>query len=217
MLLWAIAMGMMVSACSNNGTEATTGEAEKVEVVEETSATTTLNIVKEGSAVAWRASHLGGVQPRNGSVMLKEATVLVEGSTLKNASVLMDIAGLKVENFPEGSDENAKLTGHLLSGDFFNVEKFPTAKFELTNLEAAEGEYNSTVTGNLTILDATKSITFKANVNASDSEVSIQSEDFSVDRTNWGLSYNTEGTAGVPVDYLIANDIGFTINVTVTK
>ena len=32
-------------------------------------------------------------------------------------------------------------------------------------------------------------------------------------RTDCGLVYNTEGTEGVPVDYLISNDIGFTIDV----
>ena len=71
--------------------------------------------------------------------------------------------------------------------------------------------------GNLTMLDVTKSITINANVKVSENEVSVKSEDFKINRTDWGLSYNTEGTAGVPVDYLIANDIGFTIDVTITK
>lgn len=216
MFLAILAMGMMVGACSSDN-QATTGEAEKVEVVT-TNETVTLGTVKEGSAVAWRAAHLGGVQPRNGRVFLQSAEVLVEGGSVKNATVVMDMKAVTVENFPEGAPEIAKLTQHLLSADFFNTDQYPTAKFELTKIEANEGgDYNSKVTGNLTILDVAKSVTFNANVTASDSEVAIKSEDFSVDRTNWGLSYNTEGTAGVPVDYLIANDIGFTIDVTVTK
>lgn len=124
---------------------------------------------------------------------------------------------LTVENFPEGSSQIAKLKGHLQSADFFNISKYPTAKFELTNLEKTTGNFNSKVTGNLTIKDVTKSISFNANIKISSTEVSIQSEDFSVNRTDWGLSYNTEGTAGVPVDYLIANNIGFTINVILKK
>jgi polyisoprenoid-binding protein YceI len=73
------------------------------------------------------------------------------------------------------------------------------------------------LTGNLTIMDITKSITFKANVSVSDANISVKSEDFAVNRTDWNLTYNTEGTAGVPVDYLIANDVGFTIDVTLNK
>ena len=129
----------------------------------------------------------------------------------------MDMASLTVENFPEGAAEKGKLTGHLQSGDFFNIEKYPTSKFVLTKREGTAGEYNSRITGNLTMLDVTKSITFIANVKVSENEVSVKSEDFKINRTDWGLSYNTEGTAGVPVDYLIANDIGFTIDVTITK
>ena len=134
MFLAVLAMGMMVGACSSGDTAATTGEAEKVEVVT-TNETVTLNVIKEGSAVAWRGAHLGGVQPRNGRVFLQEAVVSVEGDQLKNAAVVMDMKSVTVENFPEGAPEIAKLTQHLLSADLFNTEVHPTAKFELTNVE----------------------------------------------------------------------------------
>ena len=93
----------------------------------------------------------------------------------------------------------------------------PTAKFELTNVEKTTGDYNSKITGNLTILEVSKSITFNANIAVLDNSVAINSEDFSVNRQDWGLNYHTEGDAGVPADYLIANTVGFTINVSVIK
>ena len=165
----------------------------------------------------WRAAHLGGVQPRFGKILFKEATFLVNDGVLTNATMTINMGTLTVESFPAGAAEILKLTGHLQSPDFFNIEQYPTSKFELTSLEKSTGNYNSKVTGNLTILEITKSITFNANVNVSANEVSIKSEDFSIDRTDWNLSYNVEGTAGVPVDYISANDIGFTINTTVAK
>ncbi len=209
-------VGVMMTSCNNNGKKAETKDAENVELTK-TNKTVTFKAVKNGSSVSWKASHLGGVQPRFGKIYFKDARFLVNGGTLTNASVEMNMSTLTVENFPEGAEETGKLTGHLQSADFFNIEKYPISKFELTKLQNTTGTYNSKVTGNLTILDVTKSITFSANVNVTENEVSIQSEDFSVDRTDWGLSYNTEGTAGVSVDYLIANDIGFTINITLTK
>ncbi len=208
--------GVMLSSCSSTGNQAETKAAETVKTVNASDATT-LNTVAEGSFVSWRAAHLGGVQPRFGKIFIKDADVKVSNGTVVNASIVMDIASLTVENFPAGAEEIGKLKGHLLSPDLFNAEKFPTAKFELTNLEKATGTYNSKVTGNLTILGVTKSITFNANVVAEDAKVAIRSEDFSIDRTDWGLTYNVEGTAGVPVDYIIANDVGFTINTTVGK
>ncbi len=211
-----IAVGTLLTSCNNNGKKAETKNAEKVELVKNNK-TQIYQTVKSTSNLDWRASHLGGMQKRFGKIYLKEADFLVNNGELTNATVTINMASLTVENFPEGAEEIKKLTGHLQSADFFNIEKYPTSKFELTGLQNTTGQYNAKLTGNLTILNVTKSITFNANVNVSENEVSISSEDFSVNRTDWGLSYNTEGTAGVPVDYLIASDIGFTINTTVTK
>ncbi len=206
----------ILSSCSNNGKHADTKDAAKVEVVKNAQTGTFKNIAAS-SHLNWRASHLGGLQQRFGKVKLKNAEFLVNNGKVTNATVEVDLNTLTVESFPAGSEQIAKLTGHLKSPDFFNIQKYPTAKFELTSIKPGTGGYNSTVTGNLTILDKTKSITFKANINVTGDKVSIKSEDFSVNRTDWGLTYHTEGTAGVPKNYLIANDIGFTIDVTAGK
>ena len=215
-LVGALALGLMFTSCNDQGKKAETKEAEKVEVVK-TDETVTLEKVEEGSSVQWRAAHLGGAQPRNGQIFAKSASFLVNNGDLSNAKIVMDMNSLTVENFPEGAEETAQLTGHLKNGDFFDVEKFPTSEFELTSMEKAEGDFNSTVTGNLSIMGVTKSVTFAANVTVSADKVSVKSEDFSVDRRDWNLTYHVEGSEGVPADYLIANEIGFTINMTVSK
>ena len=215
-ILVVLAISVIMSSCANNGNKAETKDAENVEVVE-TSKTTTFKTVKDGSFVKWRASHLGGVQPRFGKIYAKDATFLVNNGELSNATFIINMSSLTVESFPEGAPEKEKLTGHLLSPDLFDIAKHPTSKFEMTKLESATGDYNSKVTGNLTMLGVSKSITFSANVDVTANAVAIQSEDFSIDRTDWGLTYNVEGSEGVPVDYLIANDIGFSIQVTLTK
>ena len=211
-----ITLSLLIMSCGDMGKKAETKAAEEVKIVKSES-TVTYSNVEAGSNLDWRAAHLGGVQPRFGKVSLKEGSVQVNDGKVSNASIVVDLTSLTVENFEEGSEQKAQLTGHLLTGDFFDTQQYPTAQFDLTSMEAGANEFNSKVTGNLTIKDVTKSITFNANVNVSDDRVSIQSEDFSIDRTDWGLTYNVEGTAGVPVNYLIANDVGFTINVNLTK
>ena len=215
-ILTITVLSALLSACSDNGNQVESGDAEEVEIVE-TIETVTYNKIASESAVEWRASHLGGVQPRYGTLSVKSAEFLVNDEVLTNGTVVMDMTSISVESFEAGDEQKGKLEGHLLSADFFNTEMYPTATFELTNITDATGDFTSEVTGNLTILDISKSITFKADVAVSDSEVSINSEDFAIDRSDWGLTYNAEGTEGVPVDYLIANDIGFTIDVTLTK
>lgn len=210
--LMILVAGMVFSSCSDKGKKVEATDAKEVKTVKNES-TATYAKIKDGSNMDWRASHLGGLEPRFGKINLKSAKVLVNDNAITNASVVIDMSSFSVDNFEDEESKN-KLTGHLQSDDFFKVEKYPTSKFELTSIVKATGDYNSLITGNLTILDATKSITFNANVVISDKEVSVKSEDFAVNRTDWGLVYNTEGTEGVPTNYIISNDVGFTINIT---
>lgn len=210
-------VGIVMSSCTDNGRKVEANEAQAIEVVK-SEATIELTSVGHRSHVDWRASHLGGAAPRFGKISLKSATVLVNNGEMTNATFVMDMAAFTVDNFGDDKKSQAELTGHLQSQDFFEIEKFPTTTFDLARINPTKTDgFNSEITGNLTIKGVTKSITFKANVSVTAEKVSIVSEDFAVDRTDWGLLYNVEGTEDVPADYLIANDIGFTIDVNVSK
>jgi len=215
LIFTVMVLGTVLSSCNNNGGKVETANAKKVEI-SKNEATVIYNKFNSESHIEWRASHLGGVQHRYGKISLKSAEFLVNNNKLTNLIAEIDMSSFTVENFKDKESKD-KLTHHLQSDDFFKISSFPTSKFELTNVENLKGEYNSLVTGNLTILDVTKSITFKANVLITENKISLKSEDFAVNRTDWGLTYHTEGTEGVPTDYLISNDIGFTIDVSLTN
>jgi len=208
-------LAVTFTACKDNGKKVDTKDAQEVEIVKE-AGTVTYSTIKEGSELKWRASHLGGTGARFGKTKLKLGKVLLNDNKVTNAKFIIDLSSLTVDNFDD-AEQKGQLEGHLKSADFFNIEKFPTAKFELTKVEEKTGDHNSIITGNLTILETTKSIAFNANIIVTDNSVAISSEDFSVNRQDWGLSYHTEGDAGVPKDYLIANTVGFTFDVTVNK
>ena len=57
------------------------------------------------------------------------------------------------------STNNADRDGHLKSDDFFSAEKFPTINFKSTSF-TSNGGSDYTLTGDLTIRDVTKSVTF---------------------------------------------------------
>ena len=214
-LLSLAVIGMALTSCSD-GTQVEASDAENVNLIENAK-TLAYNSVKEGSKLDWGASHFGGAAPRFGIIRLKSAEFLVNDNALTNANVEIDMSTLRVDNFEEDTAQQTSLTGHLVSADFFDVPNHPTSTFELTGIEATEGDFNSTLTGNLTIMNISKSISFKADVNISDDEVSMKSEKFILDRTDWELVYNIEGSEGVPIDYIISNDLEFTIDVAVSK
>ncbi|MGF1582312.1 MAG: YceI family protein [Gemmataceae bacterium] len=88
--------------------------------------------------------------------------------------------------------DDKKLTTHLQSNDFFDVKKFPEAKFESTKIETEDedaGQYK--VTGKLTLHGETKEITFPATVTTKEEEKELKLEsEFTIDRTNFGMKYD---------------------------
>jgi len=82
--------------------------------------------------------------------------------------------------------DNAKLTGHLKSPDFFGVKSNPKATFTSTKIEKSGSDYK--VTGDLTLLGQTKSITFPAQIALKGDALSLTSA-FTIDRTQWGMTY----------------------------
>ncbi len=214
-IISAFVIALAFIACKSDK-KVETSAAKEVEIIKEVD-TQTYKKVAKGSQLKWRATHLGGLQPRFGTVKLDKASVLVNDNKITNATFVVDLATLSVDNFDEGAEQKGKLEGHLKSADFFNIEKYPTATFEMTKLTPLTGNYNSEMTGNLTISGVTKSITFKTNVAVHPEAVTINSEDFIINRQDWGLSYHSEGDAGVPKDYLIDNGIGFTVNVKIER
>jgi len=103
--------------------------------------------------------------------------------------------------------DDEKLTGHLKSADFFDVEQFPKATFTSTKIEpdTANGADAYTVTGDLTLHGVTKSVSFPATIKVSDTTVDVESE-FAVNRKDFGIAY-----AG-KADDLIRDDVVIRLN-----
>jgi polyisoprenoid-binding protein YceI len=95
------------------------------------------------------------------------------------------------------TSDDPKLTNHLKSPDFFDVQKFPKARFTSTSIKAGGADGRShTVTGNLELKNVTKSITFPANIQISGDTVNVDGE-FSINRKDWGIVY-----PGMPDDLI---------------
>jgi polyisoprenoid-binding protein YceI len=82
--------------------------------------------------------------------------------------------------------DDAKLTAHLKAPDFFSVKDYPKATFKSTKVEKTAAGY--AVTGDLTMLGKTKSVTMPAAVTATADGLSLTSE-FKINKTDWGMTY----------------------------
>lgn len=140
-----------------------------------------LSFSQEGSSLDWVGAkvtlkHDGGFKTFSGNIELADGAI-------ENGKVSVEIEMDSVFSDAE------KLTGHLKSADFFEVEKFPKASFISTEIKAggAEGATH-TITGNLDLHGVTKSVTFPAKITVGDEDVQA-SADFSINRKDFGIVY----------------------------
>ena len=82
-----------------------------------------------------------------------EGTATIDGTNPENSAVSVT---LKVDSI---DTRNAQRDGHLRTNDFLDLENYPEIKFVSTAI-THEGGNDFQVTGDLTIKDVTKSITF---------------------------------------------------------
>ncbi len=212
------AFAALLSSCGEAENKIESHEAKEVKHEEVKETSVNYATIKEGSVVKWMGSHIGGVGAHNGTVTVSAGDLTVTDGKLANGTFSIDMTTIHVEDLEKDSEDYGKLVGHLGNEDFFNVAKFANATFELTEVAPIEGgEFNSKVTGNLSLLGVDRSITFDANINVSENDVTINSQTFTIDRTQWGNEYNKEGSEGIPADYIISNDITLTIETTVGK
>ena len=170
------------------------------------------------SHLKWRVTHLGGISPRYGRIFLKEARATISENQLKKLYVKIDMNSILVENFTAKHKENARsLEEHLKNEDFFNTTLYPISTFQMTKIEKGNEEYNSLLTGKLTILDVTKTISFYCNLKTTEKGIKIHSQQFDIDRTKWGISYHKEGSKGISKDSVISNKIVFEILIHLKK
>ena len=81
---------------------------------------------------------------------------------------------------------NQKLVGHLKSDDFFGVEKFPTASFEVTQ-SSKFSNGKATLTGDITIKGTTESISFDAVRAGNEYTAEIE-----IDRSKFDVRYGSK-------------------------
>lgn len=139
------------------------------------------------STVTWKGSKPTG--SHNGVVSLEKGTLEVENGNVKSGEFIIDMTTIVCEDLEAGNGKE-KLEGHLKSGDFFDVEKFPTAKFQVASSELKGGKAH--VTGNLTLKDVTKSVTIPVAITEDDGMLTFKSDVFSIDRTDFGVTYKSK-------------------------
>lgn len=202
-------------SCKNEAKNET--EAAEAEAAAEVSTEASKYMVdKNESEIAWEGAKPTGTH--TGTVKLESGVIRLEDSVL-SGSFLIDMTSILVTDL-EG-DQKTSLEDHLKGtvegkeGDFFNVQKFPTAAFEITGVTEKDGK--KMMSGNLTLKETKKNIEFPVMYEVAGNTMTLKSEPFTIDRTEWGVNYGSKSVFDNLGDKFINDDIQLEFTIVATQ
>lgn len=224
-VFWALPAFALVVSCNNAPEESVEAEEAK-EVATPTEEETSANyaVVTADDEINWEGYETFSGDNHYGTIQVSEGQFTVEGDQLVGGTFTIDMSTIHSEDLAGNDDAYGKLVGHLKSPDFFAVDSFPTAKFEITGVEVAP-ESDTTgathmVSGNLTLRGITKNITIPAMVEMKDDMIMFDTPEFVIDRSQWNVRFRSTSFAefaNTAKDKLIDNNIKLEVDLKAKK
>jgi polyisoprenoid-binding protein YceI len=157
------------------------------------------------SVVRWRGTKFGGRGAHAGTVRLRSGTLDYDTrkAELRGGVFELDMRSIAVTDMPLGESEaRRKLTTHLLAADFFNVQSFPTARFELQRVTTRGGNL-ARLEGQLTLRGVTRPFAFDATVWSFEPTRLHATARATLDRMQWGVAFRGSRITNDLVDDII--------------
>ena len=145
------------------------------------------------TAVIWQASHFGFSNP-SGKFTAVDGVLVLDEKDPKQSSVEITI---KIASIETGLE---KFNEHLKSEDFFNAQKFPTAKFVSRKINLI-GKDRARIAGDLTLVGVTKPVVLNVKLNKIGAHPFTQekavgfSANAIIKRSEFGINYAVPGVS----------------------
>lgn len=194
---------------AQNEVEATAAQAEAAA----TETAVTYKVDTAASNIAWIGSK--PTEDHTGNISLSSGMVTVNGEALESGEFTIDMTSIEVTDLQgEGAEKLKKHLSGTVEGtetDFFDVNKFPTAQFAVTGIEG------NMLSGNLTMKEVSKNVTFPVTVTYDGDKMMLTSEEFTINRTDWGIKYGSKTFTDIVANKAISDDIKLTVNLVAVK
>lgn len=214
-LILIVAIGLMfvksrpvASPAPDQAVEGTTSTSDTVSVNEAMEpanlATQKYAVNTATTSLKWSSERIVG-NAHTGTVPVAGGEVVLVDNNLVSGSFEIDLTKITDEG------NNERLLKHLSSDDFFNTAVYPTASLTVTSVEALPAADNFTVTADLKIKGKSNQITFPAEIKR-DGDSVVAAAKFSIDRTKWGIVYDSGTIVSSIGDRAIRDNIDFELN-----
>ncbi|MFC4262533.1 YceI family protein [Ferruginibacter yonginensis] len=158
------------------------------------------------ATINWTGYGEVGGYSLTGTLPLKGSTIEVDSNKITFANIIFNMKGI--------AHENEQLVSHLKGEDFFDVNKFATAQF-VTEKIIYKNENTLELTGKLTIKGIVKTISFTCQQQKIKDGLKINGT-IKVDRTIFGIKYNSSSFFGNLGDQAIKNEFDVAVELMVS-
>lgn len=195
-----IAPSIALELTNSETGEATNGTGE---VIQATQVSGNFAVNKEETMLNWTGKKPTG--EHSGTLGVSSGQLVVGNGVLLGGNFEIDMSSIVCTDIKD-EEENSDLIGHLKSSDFFNIDSFSTAKFDIIETMQSGDANNYTIRGNLTIKGISNEISLPAKVNIENGNISVEAA-FAIDRTKWNMHYKSKTLFPDLGDKFIFDDI----------
>jgi len=151
----------------------------------------TYQLDRERSLVTWSGRNLAG--RHTGNLAISQGELTIAKGQLTGGRIVIDMKSINDLDLQQ-SDYRSMLVSHLLSEDFFEVARYPSAEALLKGWrpipEATPGRPNYRIDADLTIKGITHPVQFAAIIAPQPDCIKAQAT-LDIDRTAWNVSYGS--------------------------
>jgi rhodanese-related sulfurtransferase/polyisoprenoid-binding protein YceI len=144
------------------------------------------------SFIEWSGRNL--LNRHHGRIGLRSGSLTIAQGRLTGGEFVIDLEQIVCFTL-KGTDLHDVLISHLQSDDFFDVERFPEARFLIQHTKQIEGATaghpNLEITGKLSLKDVSAPITFLATAGVTSDGKGAAQAVLSFDRTQWNVIYGS--------------------------
>ena len=136
------------------------------------------------SIIHWKGTKMKGLGKHEGQIELEDGFFTITNNLLTGGHFIANMNSIEVTDIPAHEPvPRGRFNDHMKSEDFFDTATYPVSKFEITGIQ-----YKTTnsliISGNLTLKDITRNISFAANYKEKTFETG-----FTIDRFQWNIGY----------------------------
>jgi polyisoprenoid-binding protein YceI len=149
-----------------------------------------LTVDPAASSIDWKAEKATG--KHNGTIKIRSGSLTFYCQQLAKGSILIDMNSINVSDL--SMPDKQKLESNLKGNSFFDTDKFPSAKLDITSVNhQSEAIYHFvTITGNLMLHGVTKKVVFTADVSkiannkfSAQADIALNRRDFNIATKNF--------------------------------